>query len=345
VRLFGFDLSELDATYETGDALGVWPANSDALVAEWLAATGLNGQRIIELDDRELPLAQALRSHYNITKVSTDLLNFIAAGNGNQRLAKLLRRDNRNELDRYLWDRQAVDVLRDFPVRADLVDWLGTLKKLQPRQYSISSSPLVSPDEVQLTVGVVRYGDPAARRGGVCSTFLADRCQDAAAPVFLQRAPHFRPPLDPNAPMIMVGPGTGIAPFRGFLHERRALGCRGHNWLFFGDQHAADNFYYRAELEDMFRTGFLTRLDLAFSRDQRERIYVQHRMIEHGAELWGWLQDGGHLYICGDATRMARDVDDALLTIARVHGRLDTDDALAFKKRLLAEKRYVRDVY
>ncbi|MEU7142560.1 bifunctional nitrate reductase/sulfite reductase flavoprotein subunit alpha [Nocardia sp. NPDC046473] len=352
VRQFGFDLRGLEADYEVGDSLGVWPTNDTVLVQEWLARTGLDGRRIIELDDRELSLGEALRTHYDISKVSNDLLTFIAERNPNIRLAKLLRRDNRNELDNYLWDRQAVDVLRDFPVRADLVDWLGTLKKLQPRQYSISSSPLVSPDEVQLTVGIVRYGDPAAtgsaaRRGGVCSTFLADRAGTAptTVPIFLQRAPHFRPPADPAAPMIMVGPGTGIAPFRGFLHERRELGCTGRNWLFFGEQHAARNFYYRNELEDMFRSGFLTRLDLAFSRDQRERIYVQHRMIEHGAELWSWLADGAHLYICGDATRMAKDVDDALLRIARVHGNLDEAGALAFRKQLVAQKRYVRDVY
>ncbi|MFI9401644.1 molybdopterin-dependent oxidoreductase [Nocardia sp. NPDC052316] len=352
VRQFGFDLRGLEADYEVGDSLGVWPTNDTALVDEWLAGAGLDGRRIIEVDDRELSLAEALRTHYDISKVSNDLLTFIAERNPNTRLAKLLRRDNRIELDNYLWDRQAVDVLRDFPVRADLVDWLGTLKKLQPRQYSISSSPLVSPDEVQLTVGVVRYGDPAAigssaRRGGVCSTFLADRAGTGAAavPIFLQRAPHFRPPADPTAPMIMVGPGTGIAPFRGFLQERRALGCTGRNWLFFGEQHAARNFYYRTELEDMFRSGFLTRLDLAFSRDQRERIYVQHRMIEHGAELWSWLCDGAHLYVCGDATRMAKDVDEALLRIARVHGNLDEAGALAFRKQLVAQKRYVRDVY
>ncbi|MGW4125536.1 molybdopterin-dependent oxidoreductase [Nocardia sp. NPDC004711] len=349
VRQFGFDLSDPEVTYEVGDSLGVRPANCEALVSEWLAVTGLEGRRLIDVEDGELALAEALRTHYDITRVSADLLSFVAEHNASPRLAKLLRRDNRNELDGYLWDRQVVDVLRDFPVRADLVEWLGTLKKLQPRQYSISSSPLVSPREVQLTVGVVRYGDPAAigsagRRGGVSSTFLADRAH-AEVPIFLQRAPHFRPPLDPNAPMIMVGPGTGIAPFRGFLQERRALGCRGRNWLFFGDQHAKDNFYYRAELEDMFRSGFLTRLDLAFSRDQRERIYVQHRMIEHGAELWAWLREGGHFYVCGDAARMAKDVDDTLLKIARIHGKLSEDGALAFKKRLVAEKRYVRDVY
>ncbi|WP_280342778.1 bifunctional nitrate reductase/sulfite reductase flavoprotein subunit alpha [Nocardia neocaledoniensis] len=347
VRRFGFDLRDLEASYEVGDSLGILPENCPELVEEWLAATGLDGRRVVELDDRDLPLAEALRTHYDITKVSQDLLGFIAERNPHPQLAKLLRRDNRNELAGYLWDRQVVDVLRDFPVRTDLVDWLGTLKKLQPRQYSISSSPLTDPDEVQLTVGVVRYGEPTgdtARRGGVCSTFLADRA-GSEVPIFLQRAPHFRPPLDPNTPMIMVGPGTGIAPFRGFLHERRAVGATGRNWLFFGDQHAAQNFYYRTELEDMFRSGFLTRLDLAFSRDQRERIYVQHRMIEHGAELWAWLREGAHFYVCGDAARMAKDVDDTLLRIAQIHGKLDEAGALAFKKQLVAEKRYVRDVY
>ncbi|MFC4375798.1 molybdopterin-dependent oxidoreductase [Nocardia halotolerans] len=347
VRRFGFDLHNLEAGYEVGDSLGVLPANNPALVAEWLAATGLDGRRVIELDERELTLTDALRTHYDITKVSQDLLGFLAEHNPHPQLAKLLRRDNRNELASYLWDRQAVDVLRDFPVHTDLVDWLGVLKKLQPRQYSISSSPLTTPDEVQLTVGVVRYGDPvgsSAPRGGVCSTFLADRA-GTEVPIFLQRAPHFRPPLDPNVAMIMVGPGTGIAPFRGFLHERRAVGATGRNWLFFGEQHAAQNFYYRGELEDMFRDGFLTRLDLAFSRDQRERIYVQHRMIEHGAELWSWLCDGAHFYVCGDAARMAKDVDDTLVRIARIHGNLDEAGALAFKKQLVAEKRYVRDVY
>ncbi|MFI5714378.1 molybdopterin-dependent oxidoreductase [Nocardia sp. NPDC051750] len=350
VRRIAFDLEGLAARYEVGDSLGVWPANCPSLVTEFLGATGLDAGRTVTAGGTELPLEQALRTHYDIAKVSRDLLEFVAEHNPSNRLAKLLRRDNRNELAGYLWDRQLVDVLRDFPVRADLVEWLDVLKKLQPRQYSISSSPLVTPDQVELTVGIVRYGDPraagsAARRGGVCSTFLADRATAAPIPIFLQRAPHFRPPLDPAVPMIMVGPGTGIAPFRGFLHERRALGATGRNWLFFGDQHAAQNFYYRTELEDMFRSGHLSRLDLAFSRDQRERVYVQHRMIEHGAELWSWLRDGAHFYVCGDAARMAKDVDDALLRIARIHGKLDEDGALAFKKQLVAEKRYVRDVY
>ncbi|WP_040798811.1 bifunctional nitrate reductase/sulfite reductase flavoprotein subunit alpha [Nocardia higoensis] len=343
VRRFGFDLRGLGVEYEVGDSLGVRPSNCPDLVAEWLSVTGLDGRRTVAIDDREIPLAEALRTHYDITGTGPDLLDFVAAHNPSPQLAKLLRRDNRNELESFLWDRQAVDVLREFPVRADLIEWQGALKKLRPRQYSISSSPLVDPHEVQLTVGVVRYGEND-RRGGVSSTFLADRA-GAEVPIYLQRAPHFRPPPDPAAAMIMVGPGTGIAPFRGFLHERRALGATGRNWLFFGEQHAAQNFYYRGELEDMFRTGFLTRLDLAFSRDQRERVYVQHRMIEHGAELWSWLRDGAYFYVCGDAARMAKDVDETLLALARIHGKLDEQGAIAFRKQLVAEKRYVRDVY
>jgi sulfite reductase (NADPH) flavoprotein alpha-component len=217
---------------------------------------------------------------------------------------------------------------------------------LTPRQYSISSSPLVSPHEVHLTVSIVRYcGSDGTARGGVCSTFLADRAGSSPVPVFLQRSPHFRPPDDPSTPMVMVGPGTGIAPFRGFLQERRALGHTGRNWLFFGDRNAAENFYYRAELDDMFRDGFLTKLDLAFSRDQPEWIYVQHRMIDNGAELWRWLEQGAHFYVCGDASRMAKDVDAALTRIIKAHGRMSDEDAREYKRELVAAKRYVRDVY
>jgi sulfite reductase alpha subunit-like flavoprotein len=191
------------------------------------------------------------------------------------------------------------------------------------------------------TTGTTRVGDIA--RGGVCSTFLADRA--VAAPVFLQRSPHFRPPEDAGTPMIMVGPGTGIAPFRAFLQERRARGHRGRNWLFFGDQYRSANFYYRDELESMLREGALNRLDLAFSRDQKERVYVQHKMLDYSADVWRWISDGAHVYVCGDATRMAKDVDAALTTIIRTQGGMSEERARDYKRELVAEKRYVRDVY
>ena len=241
---------------------------------------------------------------------------------------------------------QAVDLLHEFPVQATAAEWMTVLKPLQPRQYSISSSPKTSPHEVQLTVSVVRFETEAGRRrGGVASTYLADAVGEGQASVYLQKSPHFRPPSLGDAPMIMVGPGTGIAPFRAFLHDRRADGHTGRNWLFFGEQHEATDFYYRDELLGMRDDGFLTRLDVAFSRDQRQKIYVQDRMLEHGVELWRWLQDGAHFYVCGDASRMAKDVDDTLTTIARRHGGLSEDDAAEFKKSLVAQKRYVRDVY
>jgi sulfite reductase alpha subunit-like flavoprotein len=231
-------------------------------------------------------------------------------------------------------------------VHADVEEWQHVLVRLTPRNYSISSSPLVSPHEVHLTVSVVRYhGRGGAARGGVCSTFLADRAEAAPIPVFLQRSPNFRPPADSATPMIMVGPGTGIAPFRGFLQERRALGHVGPNWLFFGDQHRSDNFYYREDLEDMVRDGFLNRLDLAFSRDQADRVYVQHKMLDYGAEVWRWLEDGAHFYVCGDAGRMAKDVDAALTSIITTHGRLSDQQAHDYKRELVGTKRYVRDVY
>ena len=218
--------------------------------------------------------------------------------------------------------------------------------RLTPRQYSISSSPLVSPHEVQLTVSVVRYrGADGGPRGGVASTYLADLADCAPVSVFLQRSPHFRPPQDAQTPMIMVGPGTGIAPFRGFLQERRALGHAGANWLFFGDQHRAQNFYYRDDLQDMVDDGLLNRLDLAFSRDQAQRVYVQHKMLDYGADMWRWLEDGAHFYVCGDAGRMAKDVDDALTEIIRTHGGMSVEAARDYKRELVAEKRYVRDVY
>jgi sulfite reductase (NADPH) flavoprotein alpha-component len=346
VRQFGLDLLDAPVQYEAGDALGVFPANSPEAVQRWLEVTGLDGGVTVELDGAGTALREALRTRFDITRITPELLTFVAARSGDSSLAKLLRPDNKVELSRALFGRHVIDILEMFPVRADLVEWQGVLKKLLPRQYSISSSPRVSPREIQLTVSVVRYDAPHGRpRGGLCSVFLADRADQGTIPIYLQPAPHFRPPTDPATPMIMIGPGTGIAPFRAFLHDRRATGAPGRNWLFFGDQHAADNFYYRSELEDFFRDGFLTRLDLAFSRDQRQRIYVQNRMQEHGAELWRWLQDGAAIYVCGDATRMAKDVDATLLTIARTHGRLSAEDAAAFRKDLVKQGRYQRDVY
>lgn len=343
VRQFGFDISEHvaehGAGYAVGDSLGVFVSNSDESVSAWLAATGLSGNEVIEVDGADTDLRSALTSSYDICRITPNLLSFVAE---RSRDAKKLRKSG----DKTAWlaGRNGLDIVEEFALHADPAEWQDALVRLTPRQYSISSSPLVSPHEVQLTVSVVRYRSArGANRGGVASTYLADRA--SSVPVFVQRSPNFRPPAESATPMIMVGPGTGIAPFRGFLQERRALGHTGRNWLFFGDQHRAENFYYRDELEHMVADGLLNHLDLAFSRDQAARIYVQHKMLDAGAELWRWMEDGAHFYVCGDATRMARDVDDALMKIIRKYGSMSAEAAHDYKKELVATKRYVRDVY
>jgi NADPH-dependent sulfite reductase flavoprotein alpha-component len=343
VRQFGFDISEYDVSYAAGDSLGVYCTNNPAVVDAWLAATGLRGDMSVAVDGNEQSLRDGLIQSYDICRITPNLLRFVAESCGDKAAAKALRAP-KDKLDKWLVGRNGLDIVQEFAVHADPEQWQEVLVRLTPRNYSISSSPLVSPNEVQLTVSVVRYrGADGGQRGGVCSTFLADRA--AAAAVFLQRSPHFRPPEDGATPMIMVGPGTGIAPFRGFLQERRALGHTGRNWLFFGDRHRSENFYYRDDLEDMARDGFLNRLDVAFSRDQAHRVYVQHKMLDYGADLWRWLDDGAHFYVCGDAGRMAKDVDATLTTIIEKHGGMSPEKAHDYKRELVAEKRYVRDVY
>ncbi|MDQ0937677.1 bifunctional nitrate reductase/sulfite reductase flavoprotein subunit alpha [Streptomyces turgidiscabies] len=348
VRRFTFDVSGTELTYEAGDALGVRPLNSTSLVEEWLAVTGLDGSTGVEVDGvGEFPLSEALHRQLDITRITPDLLRFVSErARDNRELKKLMRSDNKDGLARWSWGRQAVDVVAEYGVRASAQEWTKVLRRLQPRLYSISSSPLVDPSRVSLTVSVVRYENLRGRpRGGVCSPFLADAGPDTAVPVFVQRSPHFRPPSDASTPMVMVGPGTGVAPFVGFLEERRALGHAAPNWLFFGEQHRATDFYYEDELAALVTEGTLTRLDTAFSRDQRNKVYVQDRMREHGPELWHWLQEGAHFYVCGDASRMAKDVDRALRDIAVAHGGLSEDEAGVYVKQLAAAKRYVRDVY
>src|SRR5947209_7058035 len=248
-------------------------------------------------------------------------------------------------LKHYLYGREIVDLLVDFPsVTFTPSEFVSHLRKLAPRLYSISSSLNAFPGQVHLTVASVRYEAFGRSRKGVCSTFLADRAT-GTVPVFVQVSHGFRLPKSGDTPIIMVGPGTGIAPFRAFLHDRRASGAKGRNWLFFGDQRAETDFLYREELEPMVQDGHLTMLSTAFSRDQAEKVYVQNRMAEHGAELWAWLQEGAHFYVCGDASRMAKDVDAALQAIAATHGGLGAEGAAEFVAGLKKQKRYQRDVY
>ncbi len=345
VRQIGFALPEGAMDYQVGDALGVWPRNSPTLVGQFLDLTGLDAEVTLEVGGETMPLCRALRECYDIAKISPGLLEFVAEREPSGKLRALVAPTNQAALEDWTWGRQSVDLLAAYPVRASVDDWLSVLKPLAPRQYSISSSPKVSPREVQLTVSAVRYNVRGLPRHGVCSTYLADDSADEPIGIWVQRSAHFKPPAESDVPMIMVGPGTGIAPFRGFLQERRALGHTGKNWLFFGEQHRATDFYYRDELERFCADGLLTDLDLAFSRDQEHKIYVQGRMLEKGAQLWRWLNDGAHVYVCGDKSRMAKDVDDALKSIIARHGRLSGASAESYLKALAADQRYVRDLY
>ncbi|MFG5862335.1 sulfite reductase subunit alpha [Metapseudomonas sp. CR1201] len=345
-RQIVLDLKDSGLSYQAGDALGVWPSNSPALVEEVLVAAGLDGDQVVEVKDLgSLPLALALNRYFEIARITPDLLRFVAERSQSPELARLLDPANKTKLDNWLWGRQLPDLLRAFPILISADELLGQLKRLQPRLYSIASSSLATPDEVHLTVSTVRFQCDGRERGGVCSAFLADRADNGEVPIFIQKSAHFRVPADPYRPMIMVGPGTGIAPFRAFLQERQAAGAKGRNWLFFGEQRQASDFYYRDELEAWLASGHLHRLDTAFSRDQEEKIYVQQRMLEHGAELWRWLEDGAHFYVCGDASRMARDVDAALKAVVREHGGMSAAQAEAYVGALARDKRYVRDVY
>ena len=346
VRNLAFHLPSDILPYTAGDALGVWPLNSHPLIDEWLAVTGLDENTRVNVWGDDMTFRRALRERLEFAKISADFVRFVAERNGSDDLHNLATPGNKQALGEWAWGRQPVDVLAEYPVTASAEEWVEVFKSLTPRQYSISSSPREKPDEVQLTVSTVRYNRFGVPRGGVCSTFLADHADDDQdIGVFVTHAANFGPPADPDAPMIMIGPGTGIAPFRGFLHERQALGHEGHNWLFFGEQYSATDFYYRDELTSMLSDGLLTRLDVAFSRDQDRKIYVQDRMREQGAELYRWLHDGAHVYVCGDASRMAKDVDRTLKGIVAQHGKLSPKSAEAYVKALAAEKRYVRDVY
>jgi len=343
IRQFGFDLTNSGFNYEAGDALGVWPTNCPELVGDTLSALKLSPSTLVSVKDHgELALVDALSNHYDIARITPDVLKFVQARSASTELSLLMADDK--ALKDWLWGKQIIDLLQAYPIKVEASEWLAVLKRLQPRLYSISSSPKTHPNQVHLTVSTVRYGKDHAR-GGVCSTFMADRAGDLTVPIFLQRSAHFRPPKNPDAPLIMVGPGTGIAPFIAFLQERQATAAAGKNWLFFGEQHAATDFYYREELEALQKAGMLTRLDTAFSRDQADKIYVQHRMLEQGEQLWQWLQQGAHFCVCGDASRMAKDVDAALKTIVQTYGKMTAEAAADYVAKMAQEKRYVRDVY
>lgn len=340
-----FDLTGSGLVYEAGDALGVIPQNCPDLVSAVIQALGCDGEEAVVTPVGELPLRTALTQHYDLGKPAPALLQLLNVTTNVAESASDPTLAPHHVLDALLTLRasQISNLKSQIPSPAAFV---AALKKLQPRLYSISSSPKAHPGHVHLTVGAVRYELNGLSRKGVCSTFLAERAlAHGTAGVYVHSNKAFRPPSDPAAPMIMVGPGTGIAPFRAFLEERAAIGAPGKNWLFFGDQRASTDFLYRDELTALQTSGVLTRLDVAFSRDQPEKIYVQHKMLAAATELYAWLEAGAYFYVCGDASRMAKDVDAALHQIVEIAGKKSPEEAAAYIQALKAAKRYQRDVY
>lgn len=343
IRHIAFDLGDSGMTYEAGDALGVMPVNAPDLVEAWLSRLGAN----VDTDIGGKALGDVLTTDLEIMTPSRDLIHAIEPLAQHDEFSHVVGNGDKEALEAFLWGKDALDLLNlnpNLPLdAAEVVSWL---KPLQHRAYSISSSPKAHDGEVHLTVAAVRWMHENRPHRGVCSTFLADHVpQGAHAGIFMSPNKSFRVPQDDSVPMIMVGPGTGIAPFRAFLEERRERGATGANWLFFGDQTRESDFIYEDEISAFSASGLLTRLDLAFSRDQAEKVYVQHRMIENGKDLYAQLEEGGYFYVCGDATRMAKDVDTALHHIIETQGDMSPEAATEYVNRLKRDKRYVRDVY
>lgn len=341
------DLGDSDVTYQAGDACGVVAQNDPALVQDILALLPFDGNALVDLPKHAgITIEQALLHHLQPTRLSRKIVQAFAEKTQSKTLAALLPAEQGAHLETFLYDRGLIDLLHEYPGAISTPDELiAMLPKLAPRLYSISSSPAAHGREVHCTIAVVRYRSHNRERGGIASTMLADRVEvGATVPIYIQPNKKFRLPAS-DTPMIMIGPGTGIAPFRSFLHERKALGHKGRNWLFFGERSAQTDFLYCREVKAMTEDGHLTRLDTAFSRDQAHKIYVQDRMVEQGAELWRWLNDAGQVYVCGDATRMAKDVDAALHNVVEKHGSMSPEAAKEYVSQLHDDRRYHRDVY
>ncbi len=333
--------------YEPGDSLGLVAANDPELVDRILATAGFSGDEEATIKEETLPLREALSTRLEIAALTPPVLASHASTTGDENLRDLLQDERKADLREYLRGRDVLDLLQDFPAKfLTPAQLTGALRPLQPRLYSLASSLRAHPDQAHLTVGVVRYSAHGRERGGVCTTDLADRLNKGdKVGIYLSRNKTFKLPRDPDTPILMIGPGTGVAPFRAFVEERAAAGARGRSWLFFGEQHYLHDFLYQLEWQEHLKTGALTKLNVAFSRDQPEKVYVQHRMHEHGREVFAWLEEGAHLYVCGDAQRMAADVHAALEEIVAREGAMTGEQSAEYVKRLKAEKRYLRDVY
>ncbi len=348
-RHFEISLENSGLAYEVGDSLGVFPSNDPKLVDAILKALEFSGDEPVPNPSGEtVPIRQALTRDFIITSPSKQLLQAIAERDPSAVFLKdLLDPNVKSDLDMWLWGRDVLDPLEEFPVaRFTPEEFVGVLRKLQPRLYSIASSQKVVGEAVHLTIACVRFHAHNRERAGVASVYLAERAAEpGSVPVFVHTAKHFRVPENPATDMIMVGPGTGIAPFRAMLQERKATGATGRNWLFFGEQRSKSDFFYRDEFEGYQSEGVLTRFDTAFSRDQDFKIYVQHRILENAQEIYEWFENGAYFYICGDASRMAKDVDVALHEAVEKAGGKTPEEAAEYITALKKDKRYRKDVY
>jgi sulfite reductase (NADPH) flavoprotein alpha-component len=344
VRHLEIDLGDSGLRYQPGDALGVWYENDPQLVKELLELLWLKGDETVSVNGQRLSLTDALLRHFELTQNSTSIVTQYAALSRNDALLALLA--DKPALQQYLQVTPLVDMVRQAPCQLEADQLLALLRPLAPRLYSIASSQAETENEVHITVGVVRYEVDGRVRTGGASGYLADRLPiDGNVRVFVEPNNHFRLPADGQTPVIMIGPGTGIAPFRAFMQQREVQGDSGKNWLFFGNPHFTEDFLYQVEWQRYVKEGLLTRIDLAWSRDQAQKIYVQDKVRQQGAELWQWLQQGAHIYVCGDAGRMAKDVEKALLEVIAQHGGLDADAADEYLTELREARRYQRDVY
>ena len=347
-RHFEIDLTGWGLSFEPGDSVAVYPTNDPKLVDDILRALGAKGDEPVTAAKMQKPLREALLKDFSITQPTPKFLKAIAErASAAPMLTELLHPDRKHDLENYLWGSEVIDFLVDHPsAKFEPEEFVTLLTKLQPRLYSVASSLRAFPDQVHFIVDVIRYESHGRVRGGVCTTFLAERAEKVPVPVYPSSAKHFHMPENPDTPLIMIGPGTGVAPFRAFLQDRHATGAKGKTWLFFGAQREKCDYAYKEDWENFLRNGVLTKLDCAWSRDQAHKIYVQHKMLEHAAEIWKWIDgEGGQFFVCGDAKRMAKDVDAALRKIVQEQGNKSVDEANAYVEQLKNDKRYKRDVY
>ena len=344
VRHLEIDLGDSGLRYQPGDALGVWYQNDPALVKELVELLWLKGEEQVTVNGKTLPLAEALQWHFELTVNTANIVENYAALTRSESLLPLV--GDKAQLQHYAATTPLVDMVRFSPAQLDADALIGLLRPLTPRLYSIASSQAEVETEVHVTLGVVRYEVEGRARAGGASGYLADRVEEEGeVRVFIEHNDNFRLPANPETPVIMIGPGTGIAPFRAFMQQRAADGAEGKNWLFFGNPHFTEDFLYQVEWQRYVKEGVLNRIDLAWSRDQKEKIYVQDKLRQQGAELWRWINDGAHIYVCGDANRMAKDVEQALLDVIAEFGAMDAETADEYLSELRVERRYQRDVY